>query len=393
MTAERSQNWARASRLLRDWHLVPTFVVLALVIPAISGGSHLFTWTTVAIWALFALGTNVLFGWSGLLSFGQAAFFGLGGYTLGLMQERMPQLDAPVLLLGVAAVTIVVSAVFATAALRTSGPEFAVLTLVLAQVFFLLTYRVSWLKGDDGIGGLNVVQLPGQELVNDRALWFYTITIVAGCAWLMRRLQLSTLGAAMRAVRDDPWRSAALGLPVRRIQVAAFTIGSVFSAIAGALMAQHQGLANPSLLDFTISGEVLVACLVGGLRSFWGPVIGAGVLIWTQEIMSRSSVSPGLYVGLMLLVIVLLLPGGITSLPAVVRRQISRVGRGRGSDDSGPGSADASSADPSAAAPGSGGPDAAAAGVTGAPKPTAEVQVPVLSRARSSSAATSKEAP
>ena len=323
--------WSRepALRAVREWHLVPTLVLIALVVPLVSGGTHLFTWTTVAIWALFALGTNVLFGWSGLLSFGQAAFFGLGGYTAGLLQEHRPGTSALLLLLAAALAGALVAAVFALGALRTSGPEFAVLTLVLAQVFFLLTYRLSALKGDDGLGGLNAVQLPGRTLVTDQELWLYTVAVVGVCAWLLRRLQLSTLGAGMRAVRDDPWRAAALGLPVRRIQITAFAVGGAFSAVAGALMAQHQGLANPSLLSFTLSGEVLVACLVGGLRSFWGPVLGATVLIWTQEVMSRSSVSPGLYVGLLLLVIVLLLPGGLTSLPEVVRRGASRLQRRR----------------------------------------------------------------
>jgi len=313
---------AGARATLTSWHLIPLFVVVALVIPQVTGGSYLFTWTAVAIWVLFAMGTNVVFGWTGLLSFGQVAFFGIGGYTVAVLHDRLPDLPGPVLLLAALLLASTVAAVFAVGALRTSGPEFAVLTLVLAQVLWLLTYRVRALRGDEGFTGLSGVPFGGDRVLRtDQELWYYTIAVVGIGCFALWRLHRSTLGASMRAVRDDPWRAAALGYKVRRTQIVAFSVGGGLSAVAGGLMVHHQGVASPDLLGFAISGEVLVACLIGGLRIFWGPAMGAIVLVWSHDLFSGTEIDTGLFVGVLLLLIVLVLPTGLGGLPAAVRRR------------------------------------------------------------------------
>jgi branched-chain amino acid transport system permease protein len=311
--------------------LVAVLVAAGILIPFVAGGSYLFTWTAVAIWGLFALGTNVLFGWTGLLSFGQTAFFGIGAYSLAILHQEYPGIPGPLLLIAGGVIAAVVGAIFAMGALRSSGAEFAVLTLVLAQVLWLLTYRVPGLKGDDGFAGLYDIKiLGGSTLDTDLSLWYYVIVVVGVCAWLLWMLHKSSLGTAMRAVRDDPWRAAALGIRVRGVQIAAFSIGAGFSAVAGGLMAQHQGVVSPSLLSLTISGEVLVACLVGGLRVFGGPLLGAVVLIMSQELLSGMTGESDLFVGVLLLAIVLVLPSGLSSLPGQLnglRRDRSRPDR------------------------------------------------------------------
>ncbi|KRF00972.1 hypothetical protein ASG88_11275 [Nocardioides sp. Soil777] len=295
------------------------FAVVALVMPVFFGGSPLFTWTTVAVWVLFAMSTSVLFGWTGLLSFGQAAFFGIGAYTMALVHESRPETPGLLMLVAAALVAASVAAVFALFALRTSGAEFAILTLVLAQVLWLLTYRVSWLKGEDGFHGLFSVKIISSPLTSDLALWYYTIAVVGSCVWLLWLLHRSTAGMAMRAVRDDPWRAAALGINVRRVQVSAFAVSAAFSAVAGALLAQGQGVVSPGMLSFAISGEILVACLIGGMSRFVGPIMGAVVLIWAQTLISNLIEDSSMFVGLLLLVIVIALPQGLVSLPGRVR--------------------------------------------------------------------------
>ncbi len=310
-------------------HVLGAYAILGVVIPMIATGTYLFIWTTAVIWGLFALGTNVLFGWTGLLSFGQTAFFGLGAYLLAIVHEHRPDIPGLLLLLIVAVVAAAVGAVFATGALRTSGAEFAVLTLVLAQVFWLLTYRVAALHGDDGFSGLYDIKIIGSTtLANDLSIWYYVVAIVGFCAWLLWMLHRSTVGSALRAVRDDAHRAAALGLRVRRLQVLAFAVGAGFSAVAGALLAQQQGVVGPSMLSLTISGEVLVACLVGGLRVFGGPILGAAVLILAQQALSGISTDSNLFVGILLIVIVIVLPSGLTSLPALVRSLWARRSSG-----------------------------------------------------------------
>lgn len=307
-------------------HVVALFALAAVLIPAAAGPMGVFAWVTVAIWVLFALGTNVIFGTTGLLSFGQTAFFGIGAYTVALLHERIPHLSAPVLLLIAAAIAALAAAVFALGALRTQGAEFAVLTLAFASVLWLLVYRINALRGGDGFSGLYDIPIWGDRLlVDDTELWYWVIAVVGFCAWLLWMLHGSSLGQAMRAVRDDPWRAAALGIRVRRVQVQSFAIAAASGAIAGGLMAQQQGVVSPAFLSLAISGEVLVACLVGGLRNFAGPVIGAVVLIQAQEILSGVTEEPDLFVGAFLLLIVLALPSGLTSLPRLARQADRRI--------------------------------------------------------------------
>ncbi|MGB4135801.1 MAG: branched-chain amino acid ABC transporter permease [Microbacterium sp.] len=296
--------------------LLIAFGLAMVLIPLLFTGSSLFTWTTAAAWALFATGTNVMFGWTGLLSFGQAAFFGMGAYTMALLHSSFPDMDGILMLVVAALAAAAVAVVFALGALRTSGAQLAILTLVLAEVLWLLTYRVPALKGEDGFSGLFSIKILGSPITSDAQLWYYTIAVVAICVWLIWLLSGSTLGRAMRAVRDDPWRSAALGIRVRKVQVVAFGVAAGFSAVAGALVAQGQGVVSPSMLTFALSGQVLVACLLGGMSSFGGPILGAVVLVWAETLLSRYVDDSNLFVGLLLLVIVLLLPQGLASLPA-----------------------------------------------------------------------------
>lgn len=296
-------------------HVLIGFAAVAVVMPLLFSGSQLFTWTTALAWVLFATATSVLFGWTGLLSFGQAAFFGMGAYTMALLLERNPDMSGLTMLLIAALVAGAVAALFALFALRTSGAEFAILTLVLAQVLWLLTYRIDWLNGEEGFHGLFGVKILGSPLTSDLQLWYYTTAVVGVCVWLLWLLSRSTAGQAMRAVRDDPFRAAALGIRVRRVQVSAFAVSAAFSAVAGALIAQGQGVVSPGMLTFAISGEILVACLIGGTSKFIGPIIGAVVLIWSQTLMSNIFHESNIFVGLLLLVIVIALPGGFVSLP------------------------------------------------------------------------------
>lgn len=296
--------------------LLVVFGLVAVLVPLLFTGSSLFTWITAAAWVLFAVATNVMFGWTGLLSFGQAAFFGMGAYTMALLHTYFPDMSGILMLVLAALIAAAVAVLFALVALRTSGAQLAILTLVLAEVLWLLTYRVPALKGEDGFSGLFSIKVFGSPITSDAELWYYTIAVVGVCVWLIWLLSGSTLGRAMRAVRDDPWRAAALGVSVRKVQVLAFGVAAGFSAVAGALIAQGQGVVSPSLLTFAVSGQVLVACLLGGMSRFGGPILGAIVLVWAETLLSRYFDDSNLFVGLLLLVIVLALPQGLASLPS-----------------------------------------------------------------------------
>lgn len=302
--------------------VVPLFAVVIAVIPFVTSTSGLFLWTTAAIWVLFAMATNVLFGWSGMLSFGQAAYLGVGGYSVALLQDTgMPPI---LLVLCAGAIAAVFAAVFSMIALRTSGVEFAVLTLVFSQVLYLLTFRVKSLRGDDGFGGLSEGTIFGADLVDDQNRFYYVAIMVGLCVLVLLRLRQSTLGSSLAAIRDDPLRAAALGLPVRRLQVIAFSIAGGFTGIAGGLLAQHQGVISPRLFSWLLSGEAIVVCLIGGMASFWGPAIGAMIFVFANDLLFGATSSPTFYIGLVFLFVVMVLPGGVSSLPKVVRN--SRLG-------------------------------------------------------------------
>ena len=189
----------------------------------------------------------------------------------------------------------------------------------------MLTFRVKSLRGDDGFGGLSDGTIFGAELADDTNRFFYIVAMVGLCVFILLRLRQSTLGASMAAVRDDPLRAAALGLPVRRIEILAFSIAGAFTGIAGGLLAQHQGTISPRLFSWLISGEVIVACLIGGMAYFWGPAMGALVFIFANDLLFGATNSPTFYIGLVFLVVVIALPGGLGSLPKVFRS--SRLGR------------------------------------------------------------------
>ena len=295
--------------------ILPIALVIAIVMPLITSGSALYVWSSTAVWILLASGTNVLFGWSGMMSFGQAAFFGIGAYTVALLGDN--EILPPFLIVAAALIAGGAGAVFALIALRTSGVEFAVLTMVFAQVLWLLTYTVAELRGDDGFSGLAGGNLFGIDLLPDINFWYYIVGVVALCAYALRRIELSSFGTALRAVRDDKLRAASLGLPVRRLQIVAYALSSAVCGIAGSLMAQLQGVATPQTLMFTVSGQALVACLIGG-AAFWGPAAGAIVLISAENFLFGGTNAPALLTGLLLLVIVLVAPGGLSSLPSLL---------------------------------------------------------------------------
>lgn len=303
---------------------LPVVAVMGVLVALLADDAQLFLFTTAIIYVLFALSTNLLFGWTGMSSFGQAAFFGAGGYSVGLLRDS--GLSPLILLLVAGTAGLVFALVFGVVAVRTSGVEFAMLTLVFAQVLYLLTYRIDSLRGEDGIPGIPRGEVFGIDLGSQQAFWWFVIIVVGICVVALRRIQASSLGASFSAVRDDPLRAAALGVRVRVVRVIAFTMAGAFGGIAGGLFAVQQGLVSPLVLFWALSGNVIVMCLVGGLRHFWGPAVGAITFTLLNWYLFDQTEAPRLYIGLAFLVVVIVLPGGLASLP---RLAWDRLGRRR----------------------------------------------------------------
>jgi branched-chain amino acid transport system permease protein len=293
-------------------HLVISFVLL-IGVPSVLTGSNLSLATTATIFGLFALSALVLFGWVGLGSFGQAAFFGTGAYAAALLKDH-PMNPLLVLLIGALAGTVL-ALIIAILAGNSSGIQFAMLTLVLGQVLYqlLFTFRGTF-HGDDGIFGIVPPSLFGMSLFDPTNFWWYSAGITALFALLLYGIHRSQLGKTFTAVRDDPTKAAALGTSVRVARTTAFMISGFVGGVAGVLYAQQQTGASPALISTVMSGSVIFMVFIGGTASMWGPFVGAlAYTVLTTRLFQGSSTAT-IWIGLLLLLVVVLVRGGIMGL-------------------------------------------------------------------------------
>lgn len=310
--------WLSSGRAVGEGMLF--FGVLALLFAILPSGRQYLA-ATALVYTVIAISISMLFGWSGIASFGHAAFFGAGAYTVGLLSEN--DWSPFIFLLVAAGVAATGAFFFAVLASRIEAyAQFAMLTLVFGQVLFLLTFRVPGLNGDDGIYGIGRGEAFGIALTGNVKFWWYALGTITVIFIALRQVHRSAFGVSLAALRDDPIRAEALGIPVRRMRVAVFTAAGAVAGIGGALYAQQQGIVTPSTLGFVLSGQILIMALLGGIRRFWGPAIGAIIFTVLQALLFQETGSATLYIGLALLIIVLFLREGITSLPEVIARRV-----------------------------------------------------------------------
>lgn len=322
---------ARARALDRrraGWAVVAVAVIAAVfVIPHIASSSALVIWQTAVAAILFATSVNLLFGTAGIPSFGQAAFYGAGAYTVGMTAAHSWNV---LLALGLA---IAVSGAMALAmslfAWRTTGLAFAMLTLAIAQGIYTLVVEVSTFGGYNGLLGIVPPKLGPIDLVQPTTLWYFDVVCAGlgvGALWLISR---SPFSLTLNAIREDPVRTTFLGINVRLYRVGAFVIAGACAGLAGALFAYSNGLVTPSELSWNQSATPIIMLLIGGTTYFWGPAVGAVFLTWFLHYLTNLTTNYLLYLGLILMAVLVLLPHGLLSLPSVVRRLRSR-------DDPGP---------------------------------------------------------
>lgn len=293
-----------------------------VIVPMFGSSAAVFFWTSVAVTALYAMSVNLLVGLAGIPSFGQAAFFGIGAYTVGVLHHQ------GVPMLAVLAVAILAAAVVATVVaalgLRAMGLAFSMLTLAFAQALYTLVFQLDTFGGENGIVGLLPETLLGFDISGARPLWIFTTTVVLlGMAglWVISN---SPFGRTLMMIREDPVRANALGVQVRRYQVAAFAVAGGVAGLSGALFAYVQGLVVPEYLFWTRSGEPILMSIIGGMHHFLGPLVGTIVYRWSVDFLSDLTAAWVLWVGLAFLVVVLAAPGGLLGLPAQVRALLAR---------------------------------------------------------------------
>ncbi len=308
------------------WLLI--VLLIALLMPWFGSRYDIFLGTQIAIDALFAASLNLLLGTTGLVSFGHAAYFGVGSYVCGILMKTygVPfALALPAAGFG-AALFALVAGFFCV---RLTRIYFAMLTLAFSQIVWAVAF--TWNSVTGGDEGLSDVPYPNLDWIGrlpglgnfrtPELFYFLTVILVAIALAMLQRIIRSPFGRMLTTIRDNPERAAFIGLNVRAYQLAAFVIAGGFAGLAGALY----GIFNRGVFaDFVFwpkSAEVMIMTILGGIDHFWGPPVGAFALVWlNQEITSYTQYWP-LTLGIILIVLLYALPGGIVGgLLAVARR-------------------------------------------------------------------------
>ena len=269
----------------------------------------------ILIYGLFALGFNMLFGTLGLLSFGHAALFGGGAYACGLVMLKLG-LPWYVGILGSVLAGMLIAATIGAFAIRTRGIYFAMVTLALAQcLYFLADQATDLTGGENGLRGvdLKTIQLPGMTLnfVDPLTRYYVVAFFVAVALFVLSRILASPFGAVLEAVRENEARARACGYHVRMVRYLAFILSGGFCGLAGALQALHLSIVPLETLAISNSGLVVMMSLLGGMGTFFGPFVGAGIFLLLENLVSLWTVHWQIFVGAAFVACVLFFPRGI----------------------------------------------------------------------------------
>ena len=286
--------------------------------------------TRVAIFALAGVGLNLALGTGGLVSFGHAVFFGVGGYAMGILashaQSFTPLLEWPLVIQGTKSmpviwlVAIVTSGLAALAigalSLRTSGVYFIMITLAFGQMFFY--FAISWpaYGGEDGLSIYIRNDFPGLNTLVPIQFFALCFALLVVVLFAMSRLARSSFGLALAAARQNEDRLRAVGLEPYRLRLVAFTISGAITGLAGALFADLNRFVSPTMFSWQTSGEIMVFVILGGVSRLFGPVAGAGLFILLEHFLGGLSEFWHIYLGALLLVVVLFARGGLIGLLA-----------------------------------------------------------------------------
>jgi branched-chain amino acid transport system permease protein len=283
--------------------LAAVFLLPLVVRPAIA--------TEIWIFAIFGLGANLLMGYTGLLSFGQATFFGSAAYVAGylLKQHGVNVFAALGSGIGVGAVSALLVGYLCV---QRSGIYFIMLTFALNQLFYFIAYQWTTVTGgEDGMPGVPRPEFLGVDFRNPLAYYVFVSTLFLLSLWVMKRIVESPLGKILVAIRENEVRAEAVGYNVPRFKLLAFIIGGAFSGAAGVLYAMLFGIVPLEAISFVFSGNVVFATLIGGSGSLYGPIIGSFVFIWLSESVSTLWARWPLLLGVAFIVVVLFFRGGV----------------------------------------------------------------------------------
>jgi branched-chain amino acid transport system permease protein len=294
-------------------------LVLALfLLPWLAGGYVVYLAMQILILAVFSLGFNLLFGYTGLLSFGQAGFFGVGAYACAKILLAVPNLFLGIL--GGVAMAGIAALVLGILSVRHTRIYFSMLTLAFGMMIFSIAWKWrDFTGGDDGLVGIPraPLEIPGLFSISVAAMdrYYYVVLALSLLAiYAMYRLVRSPLGLTLQAIRDSETRTRFAGVPVRKYRLVAFTIAGLYAGLAGALLTPLENTVTPPVAHWTMSAEPVLATLMGGIHTFTGPIVGSILFFLIKDTVMRFTEYWLICFGVIVVAMVMCFPSGIMSL-------------------------------------------------------------------------------
>jgi branched-chain amino acid transport system permease protein len=275
--------------------------------------------TRIVVMGLAAMSLNFLLGFTGVLSFGHAAYFGLGAYGTAMAIKYWGVGSIPAIALGVIVATIA-AMIIGALIIKLRGVYFAMVTIAFGQVFYFIAFRWNDVTGgDDGLTGWRrlPINLGFAELdivQNDKAFYYFALAIFAVCVAAMAVLLNSPFGRSLIAIRENERRARFLGVPIEFHVWLSFVISCLFVSVAGGLYALLNNFIDPRALRVDLSGNLVIMAVLGGMRSFWGPLIGAAIFVALQDYVSSQTQNWMSVIGLVFVLVVRFFPRGVLGM-------------------------------------------------------------------------------
>ena len=274
--------------------------------------------TRIVILAMAAVSLNLILGFGGMMSFGHAAYLGIGGYAVGMLAHEgivSGFVQWPVALAASALYALVIGAL----SLRTRGVYFIMITLAFAQMAYYVVSGIARYGGDDGLTIYKRSQFGPLDLSNKVTFYYVCVALLLATVYLVWRLVNSRFGMVIQGARSNETRMRAIGFPTYRYKLVCFVIAGTLGGLAGALLANHNEFISPSIMYWTRSGDLIVMVVLGGMGSVAGPVFGAVALLVLEEVLSSVTEYWPIILGPFLLLVVLFARGGIDGLLSAIR--------------------------------------------------------------------------
>jgi branched-chain amino acid transport system permease protein len=299
--------------------LFAALLLLPLYVQLTGDRFMLTLFTRIVIMALAAVSLNLILGFGGMMSFGHAAYLGIGGYAVGMLAHEgivSGLVQWPVALAASALYALVIGAL----SLRTRGVYFIMITLAFAQMAYYIVSGIARYGGDDGLTIYKRSQFGILDLSNKVVFYYVCVALLLATVYLVWRLVNSRFGMVVQGARSNETRMRAIGFPTYRYKLVCFVIAGTLGGLAGALLANHNEFISPSTMYWTRSGDLIVMVVLGGMGSVAGPVFGAVALLVLEEVLSGITEYWPIILGPLLLLVVLFARGGIDGLLSAIKR-------------------------------------------------------------------------